>query len=74
MRVYSTLIFSFFFLGLIAQKHDNIWLLGYEGGSQSPNNDTFGITVLDFSSGELNISDNQDIEMNLEVRIQVIVI
>jgi hypothetical protein len=34
----------------LAQKHDNIWLTGYEGGTLSPPNDSFGITILDFSN------------------------
>lgn len=47
-----------------AQFYDNIWLLGYDGGSQSPNEADFGISLLNFSNGKLSISDNQDIEMN----------
>jgi len=34
----------------LCQKHDNIWLTGYEGGTLSPPNDSFGITILDFSN------------------------
>ena len=58
------LFYCFIVVVLFAQKHDNIWLLGYGGGSQSPDNDYFGISILDFSSGELEITDNQVIEMN----------
>ena len=48
---------------LLSQKHDNIWLSGYDGGSGSPNNDLFGVNVFDFSSGALSLYDNQNIEM-----------
>jgi hypothetical protein len=33
----------------MAQMHDNIWLFGAGGGSQTPMNDSFGMTLLDFS-------------------------
>jgi hypothetical protein len=44
--------FAFFIslpLFLIAQKHDNIWLMGLGGGNQSPLNDIWGATLFDFS-------------------------
>ena len=67
MRKFFFLCFCcFVFIALNAQKHDNVWLLGYHGGSQSPDNDYFGISILDFTSGELEISDNQIIEMNFD--------
>ncbi len=60
--------FLFYFvlltLNLCAQNHDNIWLLGYGGGSQSVNDTTFGISILQFTEGDLHISNNQFIEMN----------
>jgi hypothetical protein len=65
MRFYFILVFLILSFLSSAQKHDNIWVMGYEGGNQSPDNDYFGISVLDFSSGELEISDNQTIEMNI---------
>ena len=51
-------------LKLYAQYYDNIWLLGYDGGSQSPDDDEFGISILNFNKGELVITSNQEIEMN----------
>lgn len=49
-----------------AQYPDNIWLAGYGGGSQSTGDTTFGISVLDFSDGNLSITNNQVIEMNFQ--------
>lgn len=51
---------------LLSQKHDNIWLFGYAGGSESLENDLFGISILDFSSGVLDIYDNQEINMHFD--------
>lgn len=65
MKLKLLFVFIVLVQSLCAQQHDNIWLLGYDGGSQSPNNDDFGISVFDFSSGELVITDNQEIEMNM---------
>jgi hypothetical protein len=64
MRFYIILVFLILSFLSSAQKHDNIWLMGYGGGSQSPDDDYFGISVLDFSNGILSITDNQVIEMN----------
>jgi len=46
-------------IGLNAQLHDYTWVLGYGGGSLSPDQDTFGLSILDFSGEQLSISDNQ---------------
>lgn len=54
--------------GLIqAQQHDCVWISGYEGGSISPNDDQFGHTILDFSSGSLHISNNQESELEFYI-------
>lgn len=37
-------------MALFSQKHDNIWLFGLGGGNQSPLNDEWGATLLDFSN------------------------
>ena len=66
--------FRFFILAFLlaapfiasAQYHDNIWLAGYGGGSQSPGDTTFGISILDFTDGSLSIENNQVIEMNFQ--------
>jgi len=50
-----------------AQFHDNTWLSGYEGGVVSPNDDRFGITVLDFTEGSMRISDNQEIGLEFYI-------
>jgi PKD domain len=59
----------FLLLGLMArslpaQQHDNIWMFGYGGGSESPNNDKGGITFLNFAAPTLKVTDNQEIEMS----------
>jgi hypothetical protein len=54
----------FLFYGIIgyAQGHENTVLFGYEGGNASPTNDEFGINILTFTDGSLNITDNQSAE------------
>lgn len=50
----------------LCQKHDNIWLTGYEGGTLSPPNDSFGITILDFSNQiEPKITGYQNITLDI---------
>jgi len=46
-------------LYISAQLHDYTWVLGYAGGSISPDQDTFGLSILNFSDEQLAISDNQ---------------
>jgi hypothetical protein len=46
-------------LSLLAQGYDNTMIFGYGGGSLSPEDDGFGLNILTFSDGRLNISDNQ---------------
>ncbi|MCG8328640.1 MAG: PKD domain-containing protein [Chitinophagales bacterium] len=43
----------------IAQLYDYTWVLGYRGGSISPDDDTFGLSILSFQNGELQVTDNQ---------------
>ncbi len=54
-----------FFLvhSVLPQDHDNTWLLGYAGGNESPNDTTYGISILDFSNGLTHIENNQEIGM-----------
>ncbi len=50
---------------LQAQKHDNIWMLGYGGGGQSGLNDSFGISILRFDyQNHFSIENNQTCDMN----------
>lgn len=43
-------VFLFFCSSIvIAQKHDNIWLFGGDGGDMSPLTDSGGVSLLDFS-------------------------
>ena len=44
---------------LNAQLHDYTWVLGYGGGDLSPDQDTFGLSILNFSNEQLSITDNQ---------------
>jgi hypothetical protein len=48
---------------LYAQKHDFTLLFGYAGGIYSPDNDSFGINVMNFEDGRAKLSDNQIISM-----------
>jgi len=50
---------------LHAQKHDNIWLLGYGGGNQSSLNDSFGLSILRFDNkNQISIENNQTCDLN----------
>jgi len=64
MKNATLFFFILLSINLYAQNHDNVWLLGYDGGSQSQGDTTFGISILEFSEGDLHISNNQVIEMN----------
>ncbi len=44
---------------LFSQDYENTMLFGYAGGNLSPNDDRFGINILKFSNGSLEITDNQ---------------
>lgn len=55
-------MFLFYSITSHAQGHENTMLFGYEGGSASPNEDKFGINILTFTDGSLNITDNQSAE------------
>ena len=46
-----------------SQDHDNVWLMGNQGGAYTPNDTTFGITILRFPNGDIQIENNQQIEM-----------
>jgi hypothetical protein len=48
---------------LYAQKHDFTLLFGYAGGIYSPDNDSFGINVMNFEDGRAKLTDNQIINM-----------
>lgn len=54
----------FLFQGITgyAQGHENTMLFGYEGGNASPTNNEFGINILTFTDGSLNITDDQSAE------------
>lgn len=50
----------------VAQKHDYYWLTGYAGGNQSPLNDKFGMTTIDFNQENRPlVTERQDLDMNL---------
>jgi hypothetical protein len=44
---------------LCAQLHDYTWIMGYGGGANSPDQDTFGLSIMDFTNEQLTIYDNQ---------------
>lgn len=44
---------------LHAQGYENTMIFGYAGGSISPNDNAFGLNVLTFYEGSMQISDNQ---------------
>jgi hypothetical protein len=66
------IFFSFILLAvtntfLPAQKHDNIWLTGYGGGTLSAPNDEYGTTILDFSNQiEPKITGYQNITLDMK--------
>lgn len=62
-QVLLSLAFAVKSLLIFAQGYDNTMIFGYDGGSISPNDDGFGLNVLTFSKGSLEISDNQASEL-----------
>jgi len=58
LACYPTLVFT--------QKHDNIWLMGYGGGNQSPFNDSFGLTTMSFDTNKIIITNNQSSNLNFD--------
>lgn len=53
---------------LNAQKHDYQWFTGFSGGSQTPLNDKYGLTQLDFRNPNRPlIIERQDLDMNFDV-------
>ena len=60
MRYLYVILFNLIIVSTnIAQLHDYTWVVGYRGGSISPNDDTFGLSILSFQNGELQVTDNQ---------------
>jgi len=65
-----TRYFKFLALSLLlpiqlnAQLHDYTWVLGYGGGDLSPDQDTFGLSILHFEDERLSITDNQEGEVD----------
>jgi hypothetical protein len=56
MKSYQFAFYLFLSFPLMAQfKHDYIWLFGEQGNPPIPNHPEFGINILDFNNGELNI-------------------
>ncbi len=55
-----TLMWLFISVPLWGQFYDNYWLMGYFGGTESEPNDSFGISVLNFSDAELSIQADQE--------------
>ena len=51
-------------LVISAQLHDYTWVLGYGGGDLSPDQDTFGLSILHFEDERLSITDNQEGEVD----------
>jgi len=45
-----------------SQFHDNTWILGYD--NDTPPNDKFGISILTFSNGNLQIQENNQLQFN----------
>jgi hypothetical protein len=43
----------------LAQLHDYTWISGSFGGSISPDQDSFGLSILSFQDERLSITDNQ---------------
>ena len=59
MKYLYIFIFCLFSFSLSAQLHDYTWVLGYFGGSISPDQDSLGLSILSFQNEELSITENQ---------------
>jgi len=61
MRLFYILLsFCIFCHNATAQLHDYTWVLGYDGGPISADDDTFGLSILNFNDEVLTITDNQE--------------
>ena len=58
-QLYFFVFVLIFYLNASAQFHDYTWVMGYAGGSISPDQDTFGLSILSFENETLSITDNQ---------------
>jgi hypothetical protein len=74
MRIFLLFWGTIYSLMAFAQQHDNIWVMGFEGGGQTPITDSFGITILDFSNINKTplIIENQYIATNMDITNAVI--
>jgi hypothetical protein len=63
-RLLHFLLILIFPLFLNAQGYENTMIFGYAGGMQSPGDDKFCLNILSFSKGNLEITSNQNSEMN----------
>jgi hypothetical protein len=50
-------------VSLFSQGHENTMIFGYYGGSASPTNDEYGLNLLTFTHGSLEIGDEQTSEL-----------
>jgi hypothetical protein len=64
MKYYSIYLFFTIPLFSYSQGYENNMVFGYEGGSISPNNDAYGLSILSFTDGSLLLSDNQESDLN----------
>ncbi|MCC7244393.1 MAG: PKD domain-containing protein, partial [Saprospiraceae bacterium] len=57
---------------MLAQKHDNWWLIGYGGGTQTPLNDENGLAMFDFSDpSNVKVLERQQYNMNFSTTAAV---
>jgi hypothetical protein len=59
--IFGFLLTLFFLPYVFSQKYDNVWLMGYDA-SFAPD-DSFCVSVFDFSTGNLQVGVNQDMEV-----------
>ncbi|HRI62189.1 MAG TPA: hypothetical protein PK228_20755, partial [Saprospiraceae bacterium] len=60
-RIVTFTICHWLFATSYCQGYENTILFGYSGGNMSPNDDQFGMNIITFTNGRLEITDDQNI-------------
>ena len=68
MRLFYVICYVVFYQSLLAQKFDNVWVLGWGGGNQTTPKDNYGALLIDFKSGLGPVlTERQDYDMNMDI-------
>lgn len=67
MRIFIIVQLFLHSINSFAQNEDNVWIMGYGGGSQSSLDDSFGLSILRFdANSQVSIQNNQTSNLNFD--------